>query len=497
LRKPGPLAPPSLDGLPRATTQSMAALSTTPSGRPVADPTPSREVTQPFIIHPGDGATQVAPWPPRPVANSALTAPNKTHMPAPAPPPAPPPLAPAPPPPAPPKLASAAAVVDTEPMRTIPGLQAPPPFVPSAARAADTQPMTAMPTMAPPSPAPRATMPTVPPIPLAGPVATVAPGAATVVRHIDAEATAIVPPPSLPPPPPPLAPPPAPLAFESTVVAAPKPAPAVTLEPTLVAPPPDPVVAPVPAPAAPAPRAAPTPKHDVTEALPVMAAPAPAVPAPAPAAPRFAPALPTPAQVVTDVMPTIKVPAPAPNAPAGAAPAPAPPSSGTADGARPGWAAPAKAAVPAAVKPRRLEYASWWRQWCAAIVDGVGSAAVVLGLVRLVMLALSIKPSTQGLIDALHSNVLQLVPVAAAWPIGVFVWHLLALAFGSTVGQRLLGLRLVDSHGHRAGPIRLVIRALVAGATSVFLIGPAWALLLDGRRRGFGDIVARTAAIHR
>ncbi len=153
--------------------------------------------------------------------------------------------------------------------------------------------------------------------------------------------------------------------------------------------------------------------------------------------------------------------------------------------------------MPAAVKPRRLEYASWWRQGCAAIVDGVGSTAVVFGLVRLVMLALSIKPSTQGLIDALHENVLQLVPVAVAWPVGVALWQLLALALGSTVGQRLLGLRLVDSHGHRAGPIRLVIRALVTGAASVFFIGPAWALLLDGRRRGFGDIVARTVAIHR
>jgi uncharacterized RDD family membrane protein YckC len=370
-------------------------------------------------------------------------------------------------------------------MRTIPELRASLSTASTTVAAApiDTQPM---PILAPPAStaAPRTSMPTVPPLPTAS-------GAATVVRRVEAGATVVAPTPSLPPPPLASA---AALAFDNTIVAAPK-GPSIrpaTSEPTLVAPAATSehtLVAP--APAVVVPGAAAT-QQVVTEAAIIAPAVSAAAAVPPPATPRFAPALPTPAQVVTDVLPTIK----ARDAHVAATPPATPASAGT-DAVRPSWAAPAKAAVPAAIKPRRLEYASWWRQWCAAIVDGAGSAAVVFGLVRLAMWALSIKPSTQALIDALHSNVLQLVPVAVAWPLGVALWHGLALAFGGTPGQRLLGLRLVDNHGHSAGPIRLAIRAIVAGTTAVFLVGPTWALLVDGRRRGCGDIVARTVAIHR
>ena len=164
----------------------------------------------------------------------------------------------------------------------------------------------------------------------------------------------------------------------------------------------------------------------------------------------------------------------------------------------PSWAAPAKTSVPDAVKPTRLEYASWWRQWGAVIVDGVGAAAAAFGVVRLTVAVFGIKPSVQGLIDVLHDNVFSLIPLVVAVAVGIAVWHLVAVVVGATIGQRLFGLRLVNSRGRRPAAPRLVVRALVAGlGGALFLASPLYALLLDGRRRGFGDIVARTVAIRR
>jgi uncharacterized RDD family membrane protein YckC len=83
-----------------------------------------------------------------------------------------------------------------------------------------------------------------------------------------------------------------------------------------------------------------------------------------------------------------------------------------------------------------------------------------------------------------------------AVPVGFFVWHAVAVALQGTPGQRLLGLRLVDKSGQTPAKPRLVVRAVVqAVAALLFLAGPAWALLVDGRRRGFGDIVAGTVAV--
>ncbi len=164
----------------------------------------------------------------------------------------------------------------------------------------------------------------------------------------------------------------------------------------------------------------------------------------------------------------------------------------------PSWASPARVAVPDAVKPALRLYASWWRQWGAAAVDGLGALAAVAASVRLALFVLDIKATPQGLVDALHANIFSVLPVVLAIAVGIAGWHLTAIVFGATPGQRLFGLRLVDGRGHRPALPRLVIRALVNGVFgATFLISPLWALLLDGRRRGFGDIVAGTVAIHR
>jgi uncharacterized RDD family membrane protein YckC len=136
------------------------------------------------------------------------------------------------------------------------------------------------------------------------------------------------------------------------------------------------------------------------------------------------------------------------------------------------------------------------RQWGAAGVDGVGVAVAVTVALRALLAALDIRPSAQGVVDALHADPLTVAPLLLAIPLGFFAWHLLAVALQATPGQRLIGLRLVDRAGRKPALARLVVRAFGQAIGGLLLgAGPAWALLVDGRRRGFGDIVAGTVAV--
>ena len=132
----------------------------------------------------------------------------------------------------------------------------------------------------------------------------------------------------------------------------------------------------------------------------------------------------------------------------------------------------------------------------AAVVDGLGVAVLVaLGFRALVAVA-GLKPSLQGVIDALHEDPIVVAPLMLSVPLGFFAWHLLSLVWTATPGQRLMRLILVDGAGQRPSRRRLVVRA--AGHAlfgALCLAGPAWALLVDARRRGLGDVVAGTCAV--
>ncbi len=137
-------------------------------------------------------------------------------------------------------------------------------------------------------------------------------------------------------------------------------------------------------------------------------------------------------------------------------------------------------------------------QAIALVVDGVGAGAVVAGLAYASLQTLGMKVSLQGIIDATHQNLAGVLPALLCVPAGVALWHLAAVPLGATVGQRVVGLRLVTGLGTPAPAPRLVLRALVAGLAALpLLAGPAFALFLDTKRRGPGDIVAGTVAIKR
>jgi len=107
------------------------------------------------------------------------------------------------------------------------------------------------------------------------------------------------------------------------------------------------------------------------------------------------------------------------------------------------------------------------------------------------------KAERAGILSAwVGTSLVMLVTLVVAVPVGVALWHLSALVLQATPGQRLWRLRLVDQQGRRPAALRLVVRAIVqgVGVLAVFA-GPAWALLIDGRRRGPGDIIAGTVAV--
>jgi uncharacterized RDD family membrane protein YckC len=145
---------------------------------------------------------------------------------------------------------------------------------------------------------------------------------------------------------------------------------------------------------------------------------------------------------------------------------------------------------------RHLEVASTITQLGAALVDGVGAAVVVAAFTRALLALQSIKPSVQGVVDALHADAPSLLPLLLAIPLGVGLWQLTSLLLKATPGQRMFRLRLVDATGGTPVVPRLVLRAVVnALGVLALLAGPAFALLIDARRRGPGDVVAGTVAV--
>jgi uncharacterized RDD family membrane protein YckC len=262
-----------------------------------------------------------------------------------------------------------------------------------------------------------------------------------------------------------------------------------------------------------------------------VAVTAPSSTAPSPTAPSpIAPDRPAPAVVASvapataarQPVPPLAAPPGPPNvaSPAPSRPPPAPPvaaahaperpvsssSSSRAAGPAPPPAAQAQAQAPATTNARptaparpvtlKLAVPGALRQWGAAMVDGLGVAAAVFVALRALLAASGVRPSVQAVVDALHQDPVAVAPLLLAIPSGVFAWHALAARLQGTPGQRLVGLRLVDRMGRRPTLPRLLVRAgLQALATLLCLAGPAWALLVDGRRRGVGDIVAGTVAV--
>ncbi|MCY1074710.1 RDD family protein [Archangium lansingense] len=147
--------------------------------------------------------------------------------------------------------------------------------------------------------------------------------------------------------------------------------------------------------------------------------------------------------------------------------------------------------------------ASLWRRLLALTID-TGAIAVVAALY--LMLASSVAgvhaPQT-GLsgIDAFVAQVraLQsvLLPGAALLlvlslvycAVSAFLWN------GRTLGRRLLGLRLVDTHGLAPAPGRAIVRAMLATLSFGLFLAGFWMALFDRRGQTLHDKLTSTYVV--
>lgn len=490
---PPAVAPVTPPAAPRA------AMEQPPVPRPAQVPAPPPQAAAPRPPAPQAAAPRPLQQPPvprpaqPPVPQAAAPRSEGTPAPqaaAPRPPPPPPVAAPRPPPPAPPQAAA-------------PRVAVPPPPAPpqSAAQAPRALTPSQFPAVVPPA-APRAATPPAPP-------AAQHPGvAAPAVRFAQAAAPAMpvpqAPAPAMPP------------------VQAPRP-PAPPAAPRMQA-----DVLPVP-PEAPRPAALAKPSEeslsdDLLERLALSVAseplferaPEPAVkaepvaPTPLPAVARTQAPLsaPTPAPVVEDDFPggvdvewDAEPPQAAPFTAASEAP-PTPPAAVAAP------VAPARTStgVRSAARPENEVHArpaALWRRLLAFAVDSafiVGVAALYLLLASTVTGTKKPDPGLVG-VDAffgwlqafksvlLPGTVLMGVLALVYCAVFAFLWN------GRTLGRRLLGLRLVDTHGVPPAPTRAVVRALLSTVSFGLFLGGFWMALFDRRGQTLHDKLTSTFVV--
>lgn len=160
-------------------------------------------------------------------------------------------------------------------------------------------------------------------------------------------------------------------------------------------------------------------------------------------------------------------------------------------------AAAAQAAALARVHPAPpaaagADYAGLMTRALAFAIDAVAVSAVGAGVGAILGLALSLLSVPSGV-----SDVLAALAGAAflVWTIIYFVtfWS----TTGQTVGNRLMRIRVIPAHGSgplppRRGALRLAAMTLAA----IPLFAGFLLVLVDDRRRGLHDIIARTLVVY-
>lgn len=217
-----------------------------------------------------------------------------------------------------------------------------------------------------------------------------------------------------------------------------------------------------------------------------------------PAAPRAAAPTPAPPRAPAPAMPPPPPPTPPP------APRPPPPLQQTVAPV----AAPADvdtgttAAVPQAelaLPPPVLVLGSGWPLALARTVDAVLGGALVVAALWGALVVVGVRPAVQPVVDQAHADPIPMAVVLLGAPfVAVALYQALSvLVLGGTVGCRVAGLRVVrQQDGARPGALRALVRGLASAfGTMLFGSGPLWGLLIDRRRRGLGDIVARSVMV--
>jgi uncharacterized RDD family membrane protein YckC len=186
--------------------------------------------------------------------------------------------------------------------------------------------------------------------------------------------------------------------------------------------------------------------------------------------------------------------------------APTPPAAAVAAPVAPVPPARKSTGVRSAARPENEVHArpaALWRRLLAFAVDSafiVGVAALYLLLASTVTGTKKPEPGLVG-VDAffgwlqafksvlLPGTVLMGVLALVYCAVFAFLWN------GRTLGRRLLGLRLVDTHGVPPAPTRAVVRALLSTVSFGLFLGGFWMALFDRRGQTLHDKLTSTFVV--
>lgn len=193
-----------------------------------------------------------------------------------------------------------------------------------------------------------------------------------------------------------------------------------------------------------------------------------------------------------------------PNVPAPVrAPAPPPPAPVARVAPTPKTAPTPKAAPAPDVLEVHARPASLWRRLLAFTID-TGTIAAVAALYLMLASSVAGVQTPQTGLSGLDALVIQVRALQSVLVPGAVLVLLLSLVYcavsaflwnGRTLGRRLLGLRLVDTHGLAPAPGRAVVRAVLATLSFGLFLAGFWMALFDRRGQTLHDKLTSTYVV--
>ena len=184
-------------------------------------------------------------------------------------------------------------------------------------------------------------------------------------------------------------------------------------------------------------------------------------------------------------------------------PAPPPPAPVARVAPTPKAAAAPKVAPTPDVLEVHARPASLWRRLLAFTID-TGAIAAVAALYLMLASSVAGVQTPQTGLSGLDALVIQVRALQSVLVPGAVLVLLLSLVYcavsaflwnGRTLGRRLLGLRLVDTHGLAPAPGRAVVRAVLATLSFGLFLAGFWMALFDRRGQTLHDKLTSTYVV--
>jgi len=151
----------------------------------------------------------------------------------------------------------------------------------------------------------------------------------------------------------------------------------------------------------------------------------------------------------------------------------------------------------------RARPAALWRRLCSFAIDGAAIGAVAFAYLMAASAIAGLQSSSSAP-DGLDGFVAKMRTLESILVPGFFLLLVLAVVYcavaaflwdGRTLGRRMLGLQLVDSHGFAPAPGRAVVRALLSGVSFCLFLGGFWLALFDRRGQTLHDKLTSTFVV--